>query len=198
MTSGNSVLPLRFLLVAAMLSAACMAMAETNDSLRAVMNSLHAVTSASGTFTEKKYLSIASEPLESSGRLVYTAPDRLEKTTLQPDRQSLVVTGDELIVTNGASQQRKLKLSEHPEIKAFVESVRATLSGNIDGLYRYYDVSFDGDVGQWTLKLRPTAKQMKDRINMITLQGGNGHLQSVAVDEADGDRSVMTITPSKP
>jgi outer membrane lipoprotein-sorting protein len=170
----------------------------TENTLHEVMNRLHDVKSASGQFVEKKYLSILSEPLESSGTLVYTAPDRLEKNTLWPDTQSLIVVGDNLTIARDARQPRTLKLAEHPEIDAFVESVRATLAGNIDGLHRYYDIALDGDAGHWTLSLRPTVKAMRDMIKNITLRGRDGVLQSVEIDEADGDRSVMTVTPSAP
>jgi outer membrane lipoprotein-sorting protein len=198
MTSGNSLLSRGWFLAIAMILIASVARAHAEDNLHAVMDSLHAVTLASGTFVEKKYLRILNEPLESSGQLVYKAPDRLEKMTTRPDRQSLVVVGDELTVANGISGQQKLKLAEHPDIRAFVESMRATLSGNVDALRQYYDVFLVGNVAQWTLELRPTAKDMKDIVKQITLRGGNGHLQSVAIDEADGDHSVMIITPSEP
>lgn len=180
------------ILVAAVMPAAA------DDALQSVMNSLHDVTSARGTFVEKKYLRILNEPLESSGVLAYTAPDRLEKKTERPSNESLVVVGDELIVSRGGDQQRTLKLTEHPEIEAFVESVRATLAGNIDVLRRYYTVALEGDAGQWTLTLVPAVAEMRKMIKTVTLKGGNGLLQSVAIDEADGDRSVMTVTPTTP
>ena len=168
------------------------------NTLHEVMARLHDVKSASGKFVEKKYLRILSEPLESSGTLVYTAPDRLEKNTSWPDTQSLIVVGDELTIARDAGPPRTLKLAEHPEIEAFVESVRATLAGNVDGLRRYYEVGLTGDTGHWTLSLRPTAKAMSDMIKAITLSGRDGLLQSVEINEADGDRSVMTVTPNAP
>lgn len=199
MIFGNrvSARPLFAWLVAILMAGASPA-AAGDDTLDEVMSRLHDVKSASGKFVEKKYLRILSEPLESTGMLVYAAPDRLEKNTLWPDRQSLVIVGDELTIDRDSDQRRSLKLAEHPEIEAFVESVRATLAGNVDALRRYYEVGLAGDADQWTLSLRPTVKAMRDMVKTITLRGRDGLLQSVEIDEVDGDRSVMTVTPTAP
>src|SRR5688500_9130786 len=49
-----------------------------------LMQDLARVKTAKGTFVERKHLAILTAPLESSGTLTYTAPDRLEKHTLVP------------------------------------------------------------------------------------------------------------------
>jgi outer membrane lipoprotein-sorting protein len=201
MISGNRILARRLLAalaVALILVGVPAAAADgtADNTLDEVMSRLRNVKTASGKFVEKKYLRILSEPLESSGTLVYTAPDRLEKNTLWPNTQNLIIVGDELTIAGDAGQQRVLKLAEHPEIEAFIESVRATLAGNIDALRRYYDIGLKGDAEQWTLSLRPTGKAMREMIKTVTLSGREGLLQLVEIDEADGDRSVMTVTPN--
>ena len=60
------------------------------------MRSMKAVESSKARFSERKELAILNEPLESSGTLIYRAPDRLEKHTLVPERASMVLEGDRL------------------------------------------------------------------------------------------------------
>ena len=55
----------------------------------------------SARFVEKKYLAILDKPVESSGELRYVPPDRLEKRTLKPKPESLVLAGDQLSVERG-------------------------------------------------------------------------------------------------
>ena len=43
------------------------------------------------TFTQRNYLAVLDRPLESSGELLYNAPDRLEKRTLKPRPESLIL-----------------------------------------------------------------------------------------------------------
>jgi len=43
------------------------------------------------TFTEVQELAMLDRPLQSSGELLYEAPDRLEKRTLKPKAQTLIL-----------------------------------------------------------------------------------------------------------
>ena len=49
-----------------------------------------------GKFVERKYLAMLTAPLDFSGTLVYTAPGRLEKNTLAPKPERLVLDQDKL------------------------------------------------------------------------------------------------------
>jgi hypothetical protein len=49
-------------------------------------------------FIEQQFLAVLSRPIESSGELRYDAPDRLEKRTLKPHAETLVLTGEVLTV----------------------------------------------------------------------------------------------------
>src|SRR4051812_34487838 len=56
-----------------------------------LMQRLSQVKSARATFVERKHLRVLNAPIESSGTLVYTAPGYLEKITLKPRPESLVL-----------------------------------------------------------------------------------------------------------
>ena len=60
------------------------------------MQGLSKVPAAKGKFVERKYLAMLTAPLDSSGTLVYTAPGRLEKNTLAPKPERLVLDQDKL------------------------------------------------------------------------------------------------------
>src|SRR5436305_3107153 len=53
-------------------------------------------------------------PLHTSGELFFDAPDRLEKKTLQPAAQDLIVEGDELTMVRG-SHRRSMRVSDYPQ-----------------------------------------------------------------------------------
>src|SRR4030065_923832 len=53
------------------------------------------------TFTETKTISILEQPIESSGELLFIAPARLEKSTLKPKPETLVLDGDTLPLERG-------------------------------------------------------------------------------------------------
>jgi outer membrane lipoprotein-sorting protein len=162
--------------------------------LKQLMQGLGQVKTAKGRFVERKYLSVLSEPLESSGTLVYTAPDKLEKNTLLPKPESLLVDQEKLTFDRGAGQQRRtLVLQDYPEIWAFVESIRATLAGDLSTLNRFYIVSLEGDVADWQLLLQPNEQKMQAIVRSIRIRGSADWVNSIEIQEADGDRSVMTV-----
>ena len=170
------------------------ARAQSDVSLAAVMNGLAAVRSSSAKFTEEKYLSSLTEPLESQGTLSYKAPDHLEKITTAPDPESLIVDKDQLdIVRDG--EPHTLALSEYPQIQTFVESMRATLSGNLPALEQYYSVGFSGTLAQWRLVLQPTDTNVQQMLTSITIDGAGNRLTRVETIGANGDRSDMIIAP---
>lgn len=162
--------------------------------LTELMHELGQVKTAKARFVERKYLSVLSEPLEFSGTLVYTAPDKLEKNTLLPKPESLVVERNKLTIDRGAGQQpRTLALSDYPEIWAFVESIRGTLGGDLQTLSRFYKVSLEGDARDWQLLLEPNEQKMQAIVKAIRIAGSSDWVNSIEIQEADGDRSVMTV-----
>ncbi|WP_395063521.1 outer membrane lipoprotein carrier protein LolA [Paraburkholderia silvatlantica] len=148
--------------------------------------------SGRASFTETKYLSIATQPVESSGELVFVAPDHLEKITQNPKPEHLVVDGDMLTVQR-ENRTYTLALARYPELGAFIESIRATLAGNRFALEQVYKVALTGEGDDWTLTLTPLDSRMRKVVNTITIDGTRDAMRSVAIQQADGDHSVMRL-----
>ncbi|AXF21731.1 outer membrane lipoprotein carrier protein LolA [Burkholderia pyrrocinia] len=159
-----------------------------------LMSTLAQHKSGRATFTETKYLSIATQPVESSGELVFVAPDHLEKHTLSPKPEHLVVDGDMLTVERN-NRKYTLALARYPELGAFIDSIRATLAGNRFALEQVYKVALAGRGDDWTLTLTPLDSRMLKVVSTITLDGTRDVLRSVAIRQADGDHSVMRLQP---
>ena len=100
-------------------------------------------------FVEQQFLAVLNHPVESSGELRYDAPDRLEKRTLLPRPENLVLAGGVLTVERGG-HSRVLDLQRYPQIQPFVESIRATLAGDRGALERIFHVEFAGSVERWS------------------------------------------------
>lgn len=163
-----------------------------------LMHGLAQVKSARGSFVERKYLSIVNTPLEYKGGLAYTAPDRLEKLTQTPKAERMVLEGDKLTLENSKKQRRVVLLTEYPVIRAFVESIRSTLAGDLVTLQRYYKLTLEGRAGAWRLQLVPIEPSMLAVVKEIRISGADAHVDSIEITEKEGDRSVMTITGVAP
>lgn len=160
-----------------------------------LMHGLAHVKKSKATFVERKFISILKTPLELSGTLVYTAPGHLEKYTLLPKPESLVLDQDKLVVQSGNGRQKHtLSLQDYPVIWAFVESFRSTLAGDMETLNRFYHVTLEGHHRQWLLILRPVDAQMKNLVSEIRINGSLEQISTIETRESGGDYSVMSIS----
>lgn len=145
-------------------------------------------------FVERKYIGIIDKPVESSGELAFTAPDKLEKRTLKPKPESLVLEGDSLTVDQPGKHRFTVSLQDHPEISAFIESIRGTLAGDHSALGKFYTLELTGSAEEWQLILIPKQARMINIISRIRIGGSHANVKTIDFDQGDGDRSEMVIT----
>jgi hypothetical protein len=189
------------LLMAAWLCAACGLgpAAAANSAPQAAMTDFDAVLGLLSMrqhgrveFIEQQFLAVLDHPIESSGELRYDAPDHLEKRTLLPRPETLVLAGGVLTAERGG-RRRVLDLHRYPQILPFVESIRATLAGDRSALERLFRVEFTGSLERWTLILVPLDREMVKSVARVQIDGSRDQLRRVEIRQADGDRSLMTL-----
>lgn len=174
-----------------LLSAACQA---SDWNVEQLMQTLAQAKPSHASFVEKKHIAILDQPVESSGELFFTAPDYLEKRTLSPKAESLIVKGDRILIERG-SKTYYFQVHAFPELAAFINSIRGTLAGDLPSLKRSFEIHLEGTAEKWTLQLSPTTKKMKAQLHHIRIAGLNNQVSSIEISQVDGDHSYMTITP---
>lgn len=162
-----------------------------------VMGLFAARTHGRVAFTEIHELAMLKQPVKSSGELVYRAPDRLEKHTIQPKPETLILDHGMLTAQRGRHKYT-VALSDAPQVVPFVESVRATLAGDTTSLKRYFTVGFQGDAAHWRLTLLPRDAAIAKSVRQIHMEGERDAILTVEIRESDGDRSLLSIGPELP
>ncbi len=180
--------------VCALLCSSTLVRAQSNEifGLEQLMEQLSHAERTQVRFVEQKYMKVLKTPLESSGTLVYEAPDRLIKRTLEPKPETMTVDADRLTLER-QGRTRTLRLQDYPVLWAFIESIRSTLKGDLAALTRFYNVNLGGDAQRWQLSMKPKDAKMSRVISSIEIDGSAGRIKTVKVQEAQGDRSVMTV-----
>jgi hypothetical protein len=145
-------------------------------------------------FTEVQTLAMLDRPLESSGELLYDAPDRLEQRTLKPRPQTLTLANGVLTAARGR-RTRTVELAAHPQLAPLIEGLRATLAGDRAALERVFVVKFGGDLADWTLQLTPRDPAALRIVSEVRIAGSNAALKSVQILQADGDHTLITLGP---
>jgi hypothetical protein len=145
-------------------------------------------------YVERKYLAVLDHPVESSGELSFTPPDTVEKRTLKPRPALILLKGDTITLERADHRSLKVSLREHPEVAAFVDSIRGTLNGDRVALEASYHLELSGQLDDWTLALTPNDTAMRKVVTRIRIGGTQADITTIEFEQADGDRSVMQIS----
>jgi hypothetical protein len=167
------------------------AYAATGD-LQELMRLLAARRHGQVDFVEQHFLAVLKRPVESYGVMIYDAPQRLEKRTVEPRPERLVLDGEELTIER-KGHTHVLDLAAYPSILPFIESLRATLAGDLPALERVFNVDFAGTLERWTLTLSPRDSKVSKTVSEVRIDGSRDALLKVEILEANGDRSLMTL-----
>jgi len=179
------------------LGASCVvepAAAQSGFDIAQLTQLLAKVKAGDATFTEKRYVTMLERTLDASGRLSFEAPDSFVRETLKPTQERMAVVGNQVTLSRG-SRSRTVPLDSVPEAAVIVEAIRGTLTGNREALERHFNASVTGDAARWTLELLPRAPRLRELVMSVRVSGQQALVREVVVAMADGDRSVMSITP---
>jgi hypothetical protein len=183
------------LLLALCCTLACPPAGAADHSLDTVLAQLALKQHGRVEFIEQHFLRVLDRPTESSGEMRYDAPDRLEKRTLAPRQETMLLAGGVLTVDKGKTH-RVVDLHAYPQVQPFIESIRATLAGDRAGLEKLFTLEFTGDLARWTLTLLPKDPKVKRTVSQVRIDGAKDQLSKVEIRQPDGDRSVLTLRPS--
>lgn len=145
-------------------------------------------------FRQVTSVTALNRPIESSGVLIYDAPDRLEQRTIRPRAQTAVLDHGVLTLRSGG-RERSVPLAERPELAPLVDSVRALLAGDRAALERWYALQITGTIDRWQLRLEPRATRPLASLRNIEISGEGAAIHEVRLQQGNGDYSVMYIQP---
>jgi outer membrane lipoprotein-sorting protein len=144
-------------------------------------------------YSEEVQSALLKRPLHSSGELFFDAPDRLEKKTLQPVAQDLIVEGDTLTVVRG-KHRTSMQLSDYPQLRPLLTGMRATLAGDRLTLENNFQLAMTASGSAWTLSLQPLASETAPVYKRIEIRGIDGSVQGVTLERVNGERTTMSLT----
>lgn len=162
--------------------------------LQALMQGMAARKSGQARFTEERIVHGIEGPLTSSGTLAFTAPDRFERHTLHPMKESMILEGQSLVLRRG-DRTRRTELDAIPELGALMSALRATLGGDAAQLQKHFRATLAGTESRWVLRLVPLDAGLARQLSQIEIVGRASDLHSIALQMQGGDRSLMLIEP---
>jgi hypothetical protein len=190
----------RRLAAALLLAAHCLpGGAQEAFGLPALMRALAAVPAAEARFTEVRRMQVLAAPLELRGTLRYVRPDRLERRVQSPYEETVLIEGDRVSVDSPSrGLRRTYALAALPAAYALVESLRATLAGDIEALERHYQLELAGSRESWRLSLTPRDAGVAALLAQVRLQGTAARITRIEYDEGPGEGAVITLRDAQP
>lgn len=170
--------------------------ARAADDLDRLMALLAAHPGGTVRFVERRHLAMLSAPLVSRGEMTYRAPDWLERRTLSPRPERLLLDKDTLTMERD-QRRMSMPISQRPEVEAFVASIRSTLRGDRAALERHYRVALQGQPEKrWTMTLEPLQARLRGIVTQIVISGVGVAVDRVDYTQSDGDSTEMRLEPA--
>jgi len=149
-------------------------------------------------YREEKLLGLLETPLRSSGRLRVVPPNTLLREVLEPYRVRYVIGADDLITMEQEDQPpRVVQLGRVPAAAAMVGTLRALLLGDRSALEQLYRLKVNGDPNAWTLELEPRDTELARHIDLLRVEGTEGHIRFLSILERNGDHTRMELRPDE-
>jgi len=168
--------------------------AEASFGVEQLMGSLARQAESAVRFAETRRSDVLREPLVSTGELRYRRPAHLERRVATPVVERYVIDGDRVTVERGADA-RTLRLDAIPVLRVFIESIRATLAGDLEALRRHYAVTLSGTREDWVLVLLPADPEVAELVTSVRIAGAGDRIRGMEVLERSGDRIETRFTP---
>ncbi len=143
-------------------------------------------------FAERKFVKVLDAPVESNGELFFQAPNRLEKRTVLPRPETLVIEGNKISIERGTFK-RTMSLDDFADMASLVQSLTATFRGDQVSIEQYFNWKLTGPTNKWLLVLSPKSSKLFITLKEIRLSGDNSYVHTVETTLTDGDRSLMTL-----
>lgn len=171
-------------------AATCPAAAFSLPELQALLQAQRAHTVA---YEEVRESPLLAAPLSSRGTLHLDAQG-LEKRVTHPRTETWRLLVDRMEWVGGGGQPpRVLRYAETPEVGALAAALRLAVAGNLTALQQDFRVELGGSASVWTARLIPRRPEAVRGLDHVELQGSQGRLQVIVVQERSGERTTTRI-----
>jgi outer membrane lipoprotein-sorting protein len=147
-------------------------------------------------FTMTKYVSIAEQPLVSSGHFYFQRPDSLYWEYAQPYSYGFVVHDKKTLSWQEKNGKKEIKdISRQPAAREMAAQLYTFVSMDMEKISKVYEVEYL----QNGIVLHPKNKSKKQMIQNIKIHfaADIAAVSEVIISERTGDRTVISFTDTK-
>ncbi|MEZ5460339.1 LolA-related protein [Dokdonella sp.] len=144
-------------------------------------------------YTEVRFSHMYDRALVARGELEYLGPGRLGKRVDEPYTEVTTIADGQVTLQRGKRKPRQISLQRVPELEGFLRGFSALLGGDAQALQRDFELTGSGNQDRWQLRLAPSDKRLRKRIDAIVVDGSGDDANCFSIVDADDDVSIMMV-----
>jgi hypothetical protein len=146
-----------------------------------------------GRFEQTKQLAGLKKPLMSNGRFCVVADKGVLWRTLQPFPNTVRLTRDEIIQSQGERVTMRLNAKQEPTVRLMNSVLFSLLAGDFGRLEKFFDLTSNVDKNSWSVTLKPREPGLAKALGAVAIEGSS-YVTNIAIDEASGDRTQIVFS----
>ena len=196
--------PVRNLLLFLLLTIPSVTLADEDVwDLSALVHEFSGISHAKLVFRETRSSAFTMTDLVITGSVEYRRPHYIERRTVSPIVERIVINRDYLSIEKAVHAGRKgdsmvqtgkYRIQSWPLLATAVNSLRAMLGGDTAPIRENFEVALQGSRADWRLDLVPTNPEIRRYFTWITLYGSGARIQKTISTRADGGQSTLDLS----
>jgi len=149
-----------------------------------------------GRFDQTKLLVGINKPLLSNGRFCVVADKGILWRTLYPFPNTLRLTQDEIIQTQGKQTTMRMDATQEPVVRMTNTVLFSLLAGDFSQLDKIFILNSHIENSHWHVNLKAREPGLAKVIGNISLEGDQ-HVKKVNIQESNGDKTMIIFSDIK-
>ncbi len=146
-----------------------------------------------GRFEQTKHLAGLKKPLVSNGRFCVVADKGVLWRTLQPFPNTVRLTRDEVVQSQGERVIMRLNAKQEPTVRLMNSVLFSLLAGDFGQLEKFFDLAGSVNKNGWSVTLKPRESGLAKALGAISVEGSS-YVTNISIDEANGDRTRIVFS----
>ncbi len=160
--------------------------------VEALMEKFAAAGAVRATFVSEQSIAVLTAPLESAGRLYFEPPSTMVRETERPGSAKVVVEAGRATFRDETGT-RHFDLASNEIAAGLVENLMIVLRGDLAALRDRFETRYAVEGEQWSLRIRPRQRRVREWIREIVFGGSSEVLVSMSTFETNGDHTRVTF-----
>ena len=171
--------------------------AKLPPALRSIFSRLAEADTAVIPFVENRRMGIIKRPVELTGTMRYSRKAGLSIAYETPKPRVLIIDDVGLIERQPDGRERRLAVTDRPELGVLTNIYLNLLRGRSAGLFGACEVYFSGNASAWQMGLIPKDESLRRHTGRVLIGGAGREIAQISNLLENGDQRTLRLSKSE-